>query len=58
MSALLKGMEIDSWGHIVTAVFFLLFIAISWLTYCPQRRAELERASKIPLDDFPSKDEA
>ncbi len=51
MSDLVAQSPMQSWGHIVTIVFLVLFVGIIVLTYWPGRRREMDRAGKLPLDD-------
>ena len=51
MRALIGHIEPSLWMEISSIVFCVVFLSLVVVVYWPQRRAEMEKHSKIPLED-------
>lgn len=51
MSDLFHQIPIQTWEHLVTAVFLFFFCGTIVMTYIPARSREMARAERMPLED-------
>ena len=51
LSDIMSAANLSSYAEVALVIFCAVFIAIVIRTWAPSRRAELEAAARIPLDD-------
>ncbi|MEZ4223690.1 MAG: cbb3-type cytochrome c oxidase subunit 3 [Polyangiaceae bacterium] len=51
LSDIMSAMQLHSWAELALLVFLAAFAAIVVHLLSPKRRAEFERAGRLPLDD-------
>lgn len=54
LSDIMGAAGLSGWAEVALVLFLLAFAAILLGTLAPRRRAEFDRASRLPLDDDPS----
>lgn len=51
LSDIMAGAGLAGWAQVALVLFLVAFVAILVAIFAPSRRAEFDRASRIPLDD-------
>ncbi len=51
LSDLMAGAGLAGWAQVALVLFLVAFVALLVAAFAPSRRAEFERASRLPLDD-------
>jgi cbb3-type cytochrome oxidase subunit 3 len=51
LSDIMSAANLSAYAEVALVIFCLAFVAIVVRTWAPSRRAELEAAARIPLDD-------
>ena len=51
LSDVLRDIGADGFGQAALLLFFVTFVLIAWHTYSGKRKADHEKASRLPLED-------
>ncbi len=54
LSDIMSYAGLSMYAQVALVLFLAVFIAITIRTFLPSRRAELDEASRLPLDDGPT----